>query len=180
MLNGLLTFPTRRFDDERGFFTELYSEFLPGIPDELKGNIKQINSSFSKKGTLRGMHYQVDKPMGKFLRVIQGEIILVEVDVRGDSLTYMKAQQFYINANNEDAVAVWIPPGFANGFLALQDTLLMYGCTETYNPSGERAIHPLSPGLIDIWNEALIQYGEPETEFIISNKDSEALYRTIW
>jgi dTDP-4-dehydrorhamnose 3,5-epimerase len=168
MIKGLKTFPARRFDDERGFFTELYNEFLPGIPQDLKFNLGQVNISFSKQGTIRGMHYQTDPPMAKYFRLIKGSILLVELDIRKKSPTYGETEKFFIS--DKDPYAVWIPYGFANGFIALEDSLIGYVCTGNYNPSTECAISPLSPELMPIWSEAY----PDESSFIISDKDKSA------
>lgn len=168
MISGLKTFPARRFDDERGFFTELYNEFLPGIPQDLKFNLGQVNISYSKQGTIRGMHYQTDPPMGKYFRLIKGSILLVELDIRKTSRTYGETEKFFIT--DKDPYAVWIPYGFANGFIALEDSLIGYVCTGHYNPSTERAINPLSPCLTSIWESV---YPDQST-LLISNKDKQA------
>jgi dTDP-4-dehydrorhamnose 3,5-epimerase len=172
MLNGLKVFPARRFDDERGFFTELYNEFLPSLPDELKGNVGQVNVSYSVKGTVRGMHYQLDPPMGKFFRLIKGSILLIEIDIRKNSPTYGEMETLYITDNHP--YTVWIPFGFANGFMALEDSLIGYACTGHYNPSTERAINPLSANVKLHWEEAHRQFIGGEPNFIISKKDNEA------
>lgn len=159
MLDGLTIIPAKRFDDQRGFFTELYNEFQEDIPQELKANLGQVNISYSHAGVIRGMHYQYDPPMGKYLRLIQGEILLVELDIRPNSPTFGKPEAIYMTTEKThfgevQHFGVWIPVGFANGFFALKDSVVAYACTGHYNPQSERSINPLSDVIRPIWEHA--------------------------
>lgn len=141
------TFTPTIYNDDRGFFMESYNQT---IQDELKENFIQDNHSKSKKGVIRGLHYQWNNPMGKLLRVVQGSGIDVIVDIRKNSPTYGQFEKFYLNDNNN--LILWVPPGFAQGFLSLEDnTHLCYKTTALHNSNAEGAIHPLESGLNIDW-----------------------------
>ncbi|MEM1983624.1 MAG: dTDP-4-dehydrorhamnose 3,5-epimerase [Sulfolobales archaeon] len=149
------------FSDLRGFFAELYkrTDFLAsGIPY----NYVQVNLSFSKKGVVRGLHYQL-KPMeqGKLIYVISGKVYDVAVDIRRGSPWFGK----HVGVFLEPGYALWIPPGFAHGFQALKDTYLLYLVTKEYSPQYERCIY---------WNDHQLGINWPITEnTIVSEKDSK-------
>lgn len=176
MLNGLSLIPAKRYDDQRGFFTELYNEFQEDIPQELKAHLGQVNISYSRAGVIRGMHYQLDPPMGKYLRLIQGEILLVELDIRPNSPTFGKTETIYLTTEKTHFgevkhFGVWIPVGFANGFFALSDSTIAYACTGHYNPQSERSINPLSDAIRPIWENAYT--------FLCKNKPSQHTFSPI-
>lgn len=151
------------YQDNRGFFMESYNK---SIEDELKVNFIQDNHSKSKKGVLRGLHYQWDNPMGKLLRVIKGSGIDVIVDIRENSPTFGKWERFNLSEYNH--AILWAPPGFAHGFLSLEDdTHLCYKTTSLHNGNAEGAIHPLQSGLD-------IDWALPSNEILLSEKDSIA------
>lgn len=149
------------FRDNRGFFMETYkySEFKKnGIPYEFV----QDNHSKSKKGVLRGLHYQL-KPMeqGKLIRCIKGRIWDVAVDIRKGSPWYGK--WVAVELSEENKLMLWIPPGFAHGFVALEDdTEVVYKVTKEYSPELERGI---------IWNDPYIGIKWPIENPILSEKD---------
>ena len=151
------------YSDDRGFFMESYNS---QIRQELNENFVQDNHSKSKKGVIRGLHYQWDKPMGKLLRVIKGSGIDVMVDIRQNSSTYGQWESFELNETSN--AIVWCPPGFAHGFLSLEDdTHLCYKTTSLHNGDTEGAIHPLESGLDIDWTI-------PHSEILLSEKDKTA------
>ena len=151
------------YKDDRGFFMESFNKY---IDDELNENFIQDNHSKSKRGVLRGVHYQWDNPMGKLLRVIKGAGIDVIVDIRQNSPTFGMWERFNLSEYNN--AILWAPPGFAHGFLALEnDTHLCYKTTALHNGNAEGAIHPLKSGLDIDWSL-------PEDEILLSEKDSVA------
>lgn len=151
------------FNDERGFFMETYklSEFsLYGI----SYNFVQDNHSKSKKGVLRGLHYQLNpKAQGKLIRCVKGRIWDVAVDIRKGSPWYGKWAAAELSEQNR--LSMWIPPGFAHGFLVLSDEAeVVYKITEEYAPEFERGI---------IWNDPEIGIPWMNNNPIISAKDAK-------
>lgn len=130
----------RVFGDERGFFFESFNEqaFNDATGNSLP--FVQDNHSRSVKGVLRGLHYQLPpKAQGKLVRVVQGEVFDVVVDIRKDSPTYGEWVGEALSADNKKQL--WIPPGFAHGFLTLSDTAeFLYKTTDYWSPEHERAI----------------------------------------
>lgn len=130
------------FEDSRGFFMETYQQKLfhqAGI----QYDFVQDNHSRSQKGTLRGLHYQIQHAQGKLVRVVVGEIFDVAVDLRRSSPTFGKWVGHHLSMENK--FQLWIPPGFAHGFLTLTDwTEVLYKATEFYAPEYERCI---------LWND---------------------------
>jgi dTDP-4-dehydrorhamnose 3,5-epimerase len=156
--------------DSRGSFQELYNEFSANTPRELVGNIKQINMSISKKGTIRGMHLQHDPIQDKFIKVIKGKAIFIELDCRKFSSRFGEVYRFMLTDNANDSL--WVPFGFANGFQALEDdTIVMYSCTGVYNHNTSISINPLSNGLYHYWAKEEDGYVQ---DYIISQQDAEA------
>ncbi len=152
----------RFFSDERGFFMETYkySEFTAfGIIDRFV----QDNHSYSKRGVLRGLHYQnPPKAQGKLVRVIAGEVFDVAVDIRKGSPTYGK--WFGVKLSEENKKMLYIPPGFAHGFLVLSETAeVLYKTTEEYSPEHEAGI---------IWDDPEIGIDWPMKNPILSPKDA--------
>ena len=138
-IEGLLAIKPKIFSDERGYFFESWSEEY-FAENGLDLNFVQDNQSFSNKGVLRGFHFQ-NPPFaqGKLVRVIKGSVLDVVVDIRKDSATYGK--HFSIELNEENKTILWIPPGFAHGFIALEDdTIFTYKCTGVYNSASEEAL----------------------------------------
>jgi len=138
-ITGLLIIEPDVFTDDRGYFFESYSKQRYNdleIPEEFV----QDNYSKSKKGTVRGLHYQVgDKVQGKLCQVIEGEVLDVAVDIRFGSPTFGK--YFSIILNSEKKTQLWIPAGFAHGFSVLSDeAIFAYKCSNYYSKVHERAI----------------------------------------
>ena len=154
------------FFDERGFFLESFnlSKFNEAL--NLDVHFVQDNHSYSKKGVLRGLHYQLaPKAQGKLVRVIQGEVFDVAVDLRQSSPTFGKWAGEILSADNKKQL--WIPEGFAHGFLTLSDTAeLLYKTTDFYSKDHEQAI---------IWNDETIGIDWPTDKPSLSDKDLKAV-----
>lgn len=144
----LITFA--RFSDERGYFTETFNIREFQTMKELNSlsnlSIQQSNESFSKKKTIRGLHFQWSPQMGKFVRTVYGHMVDIILDVRTSSKTFGKAIMCDMPANQSSTTsqAIWIPPGFAHGNYYMQDSFIEYFCTSTYSPTGEIGIFPFS------------------------------------
>jgi len=149
VLKEILIIEPDIFYDDRGKFIETFKlDYFNNV--NLNINIVQENESTSSKNVIRGMHFQYDEPQGKLLRVVSGKIILVEVDIRYNSPTFGK--HCVIELDSTKSKMVWIPPGFANGFLSLEDdTRVLYKCTSKYNPSGESSIRWNDPEIGIDW-----------------------------
>ncbi len=172
-LNGLAVIAHPEvFGDERGFFMEVFREdqFAElGLPTRFV----QDNHSRSKKGVLRGLHFQWDPPMGKLMRVTYGSAFLVAVDVRHGSPTL--GQWFGMEVSADNKRQIWAPAGFARGFYVLSDYAeLQYKCTGIYNNGGEGGIRWNDPGLKIAWPI------EPGTEPVLSEKDKKAPTLEEW
>jgi dTDP-4-dehydrorhamnose 3,5-epimerase len=162
--------PTRR-GDARGWFTEVFnadtfaSLGLPSI-------FAQDNQSFSASGVLRGLHYQLGHPQGKLVRVLSGHIWDVAVDLRRDSPDFGRWAAFDLKPRNDDGELelLWIPEGFAHGFLVLSDTAeVLYKTTRGYYPPGERCVLWNDPELSIPWPLDLLS----GTEVSVSAKDAK-------
>lgn len=132
-------FEPRVFGDERGFFFESFNQrvFEEAIGREV--NFVQDNHSRSVKGVLRGLHYQIEQAQGKLVRVVQGEVFDVAVDLRKSSPTFGQWVGAYLSAENKHQL--WVPEGFAHGFIVLSDTAeFLYKTTDYYAPEHERCI----------------------------------------
>ncbi len=138
------------FGDERGFFLEAYNEATFGKLG-LPTRFMQDNHSGSRKGVLRGLHYQLLQPQGKLVRALRGEIFDVAVDLRQGSVQF--GQWFGLVLSAENKRQLWIPPGFGHGFLVLSDFAeVSYKATELYAPAHERSI---------LWNDPAIGIAWP-------------------
>lgn len=139
----------RVYEDERGFFFESYQRerfVAAGIPDAFV----QDNHSKSQRGILRGLHYQIQHPQGKLVRVVVGEIFDVAVDIRKTSPTFGKWVGDYLSANNKKML--WAPPGFAHGFYVTSETAeVIYKATDYYAPQWERTIAWNDPDIAVDW-----------------------------
>lgn len=161
----VVLFEPKVFGDDRGFFYESFNhqEFEAAIGRRV--NFVQDNHSRSLHNVLRGLHYQVHYPQGKLVRVISGEVFDVAVDIRRSSPTFGKWVGERLSAENKRQL--WIPEGFAHGFIVLsEDAEFVYKTTAYYSPSDERSI---------IWNDPTINVrwtatGRP----ILSHKDAQA------
>lgn len=151
-LAGCLLIDYQRHCDERGYFVELYvQQRYQQIG--LHSALVQDNLSHSKRGTIRGMHFQRTKPQGKLITVLNGKIYDVMVDIRPDSGTFGNWQGIYLHA--ETSQQLWIPPGFAHGFQALADnTLVHYKTSSYYDPDDESSFNAFDPQLAIAWPES--------------------------
>ena len=147
----------RVFGDERGFFFESFNEKAFNAATGNSLPFVQDNHSRSVKGVLRGLHYQLPpKAQGKLVRVVQGEVFDVVVDIRKDSPTYGEWVGEALSADNKKQL--WIPPGFAHGFLTLSDTAeFLYKTTDYWSPEHERAIK---------WDDASLNIPWPQNGLV--------------
>jgi dTDP-4-dehydrorhamnose 3,5-epimerase len=149
-IDGVLILKPNVFYDDRGFFFESYSE-QKFLEQGLFLDFVQDNISFSKKGTIRGLHYQVGEfAQGKLCQVLSGKVLDVAVDVRFDSPTF--GEFVAVELSEENHYQIWIPPGFAHGFSVLSETAIFhYKCTAFYSKEDERAILFNDPDLNIDW-----------------------------
>ena len=159
-IDGLLIIEPRIFADPRGMFYEVYSESRyneQGIP-----RFVQDNHSVSKKGVLRGLHYQASSEQDKLVRVTKGEIFDVAVDIRKQSPTYGKWWGLSLSETNN--LQLYIPVGFAHGFCVLSESAeVLYKCSDYYSPKDERGI---------LWNDPDLAIDWPVKDPILSEKDA--------
>lgn len=138
------------FGDDRGFFFESFNAREFAEKAGFEADFVQDNHSRSQRGVLRGLHYQIDNPQGKLVRVVQGEVLDVAVDIRRSSKTFGKWVATRLCAKGH--TQFWIPPGFAHGFLVLSETAdFLYKTTDYYNPKAERCIRWDDPELGIEW-----------------------------
>jgi dTDP-4-dehydrorhamnose 3,5-epimerase len=135
-IEGPLIIEPQVFGDSRGYFYESYNEIAFSLAS-LPVHFRQDNQSKSSKGVLRGLHFQSPPfAQGKLVRVIRGRVLDVIVDIRKASPSYGK--HFSLELSEENFRMLWVPPGFAHGFVTLEDdTLFLYKCTEVYNKASE-------------------------------------------
>ena len=162
---GLYKIQPSVFEDKRGFFFESWNQ--KKFRDQgLDSDFVQDNQSMSAANVLRGLHFQVPPwEQGKLVQVIQGSALDVVVDLRKDQPTFGKNYKIVLTAKEKNML--WIPPGFAHGFLTLEDnTLFFYKCTQLYNKESERAI---------AWNDPLLNIDWGKENPIVSDKDNAAM-----
>ena len=159
----VLVLEPKVFGDERGFFYESFNAKVFEDITGVKTDFVQDNHSKSAKHVLRGLHYQTKQVQGKLVRAIQGEVFDVAVDVRKSSPTFGQWVGEVLSADNKRMM--WVPPGFAHGFLVLSDTAeFLYKTTDFYAPEHEEVI---------VWNDPTIQIEWPlEGQPAISSKDA--------
>lgn len=139
-----------RFKDQRGYFTEVYKkndfDTHPDLVFVKNITFVQANASYSKKGTIRGLHFQWNPYMSKLVRVIDGEMIDLILDIRQNSPTFGKIIAYNLNTNlNADYNEwVWVPKGFAHGSVFLKNTIIEYFCDTEWSPESEASISPLA------------------------------------
>jgi dTDP-4-dehydrorhamnose 3,5-epimerase len=160
----LLIIEPRVFGDDRGFFYESYNQRAWEELTGLKTVFVQDNHSRSAKNVLRGLHYQIQHPQGKLVRVTAGEVYDVAVDIRKSSPTFGKSVGVVLSAENKRQL--WIPEGFAHGFLVLSDTAeFLYKTTDYWFMEHERSI---------IWNDPDLAIPWPlQGEPVLAKKDAE-------
>ena len=151
------------FKDDRGFFTEMYHRekyeaagiYLPFVQD---------NRARSRRGTLRGLHYQIGRPQGKIVWALDGEVFDVAVDIRRGSPTFGKWTSYILS--NENKTGLFIPPDFAHGYCVLsKEAEVFYKCTDIYAPEQERCIR---------WNDPDLAIEWPINDPVMSEKDGNA------
>lgn len=158
----VLVLEPKVFADPRGFFLESYNRREFARDTGLDVEFVQDNQSFSVRNVLRGLHYQVRQPQGKLVMVVAGEIFDVAVDLRRGSPTFGKWVSAILSSGTHRAL--WIPPGFAHGFLVLSEqALIQYKASDYYAPVHERTVLWNDPGLAIPW--------PLESEPIVSDKD---------
>ncbi|MBK8317237.1 MAG: dTDP-4-dehydrorhamnose 3,5-epimerase [Betaproteobacteria bacterium] len=151
------------FGDDRGFFYESYNQQAIQAATGLDVTFVQDNHSKSARNVLRGLHYQVEQPQGKLVRVVQGEVFDVAVDIRKGSKTFGLWVGQILSAENKKQL--WVPPGLAHGFVVLSETAeFLYKTTDYYAPAHERCIAWNDPDLAIDWQ----MQGEP----LLSAKDA--------
>jgi len=160
-LEGAVVIEPKVFGDERGFFLETFNikRFADaGLPTEFF----QDNLSFSRRGVLRGLHFQNPNPQGKLVWVLQGSVYDVAVDLRRKSKTF--GQWFGLELSSENKTQFYVPPGFGHGFIVTSETALFtYKCTELYSPQSEKSLLWNDPDLGITWPSGI----EPQ----LSTKD---------
>jgi len=167
-IDGLLLIRPAVFKDNRGCFFESWNahKFNASIGQEI--TFVQDNVSISKADVIRGLHYQIPpSAQSKLIRVVSGSILDIAVDIRPDSKTY--GQHFSVKLDTESRWQLWIPEGFAHGFRAIEvDTVVMYKCTDFYDPACERSLK---------WDDTDlgIDWGLSPQGAIMSDKDSAAV-----
>ena len=153
------------FGDARGFFFESFNQKAFNEATGTNHQFVQDNHSRSAKGVLRGLHYQIQQPQGKLVRVVRGAVFDVAVDIRKSSPTFGRWVGAELSEDNQHQL--WVPTGFAHGFLVLSDLAdFLYKTTDYYAPQYERSI---------LWNDSDLNIDWPIGEPILSNKDRQGL-----
>ncbi len=164
-LDGCYLIEPDVFVDERGFFLESYNikKYSEIIGEEI--TFVQDNHSKSSKGVLRGLHFQKKNPQGKLVRVVDGEVYDVVVDLRRNSKTFGQYESFILTSKNN--FQLWVPRGFAHGFQVVSKSAdFLYKCTDYYDPMDEGCL---------AWDDQDLDIKWPIKEPILSPKDSKAL-----
>jgi dTDP-4-dehydrorhamnose 3,5-epimerase len=164
-LPGVLILEPRVFGDSRGYFFESYSAERYAAAG-IDAAFVQDNVSCSSRGVLRGLHFQNPHGQGKLIQVLQGRVYDVAVDIRHGSPTFARWVGQELSATN--GRQLYVPPGFAHGFLVLSEqALFAYKCTDYYRPDAEHTIR---------WDDASIGIDWPELDAVLSEKDARGLY----
>jgi dTDP-4-dehydrorhamnose 3,5-epimerase len=160
-LKGVIVIESDVFEDERGFLREV---FRADSYQQLGQVFVQDNHSHSKKGVLRGLHYQLNNQQGKLITAVTGEIFDVAVDIRKGSPTFGKWTGAYLSVLNKRQI--YIPEGFAHGFCVLSERAdVFYKCTDLYAPEDEYGL---------LWSDPVLQIDWPVSTPIVSDKDSKS------
>jgi len=162
-LEGLLVIEPKAIGDARGFFLETWNQRR--FRDcGIEASFVQDNVSFSRRGTLRGLHFQNPTPQGKLVSALRGEVFDVVVDIRRSSPTFRRWHGIVLSEENKRQV--FVPPGFAHGFVVLSETALFhYKCTDFYSPKDELTIR---------WNDPDLDIRWPIQQPVLSDKDAHA------
>jgi dTDP-4-dehydrorhamnose 3,5-epimerase len=160
-LPGVLIIEPKVFGDERGFFLETFQSERYRTEAGIELPFVQDNHSRSRKGVLRGMHAQANFPQGKLVRVARGEVFDVAVDINSASATF--GCWIGERLSDENARQLWIPPGYAHGFVVLSDIAdFEYKCTDLYHPEDEIGL---------VWNDADVGIEWPVQDPVVADKD---------
>ena len=150
-IDGVLLLAPKVFGDSRGFFLESFNARVFAEATGLQLDFVQDNHSRSARHVLRGMHFQVDRPQGKLVRVVRGEVFDVAVDIRRDSPTFGRWVGERLSETNQRQL--WVPPGLAHGFLVLSESAdFLYKTTDYYDPASERCL---------AWNDPTVRIDWP-------------------
>lgn len=163
-ISDVLLIEPKLFGDDRGFFFESFNQKTFNAATGQNLSFVQDNHSKSTKGVLRGLHYQLQQPQGKLVRVVAGEVFDVAVDIRPKSPTFGQWVGEILSASNHRQL--WVPPGLAHGFLVLSDSAeFLYKTTDYYAPEHERCI---------AWNDPTLAIDWPQMDSVptLSNKDA--------
>lgn len=165
-ISDVLIIEPKVFGDERGFFFESFNKKVFAESTGVICEFVQDNHSKSKQGVLRGLHYQIQQPQGKLVQVISGEVFDVVVDIRNSSPTFGQWVSANLSADNKKQI--WIPVGFAHGFLVLSDNAeLVYKTSAYYSPAFERCIR---------WDDEVLGINWPLTKApMLSEKDTKGM-----
>lgn len=170
VISDVLVIESKTFVDERGWLMESFNalDFIQATGFAV--NFVQDNHSFSRKWTIRGLHYQLEKTQGKLVRVVAGSVFDVVVDLRKNSTTYGKWSGVELSA--QDHRQMWIPPGLAHGFLVLSESAeFLYKTTDYYHPQSEACLS---------WNDATVGIKWPLPQGISPNMNSKDLAGLAW
>lgn len=163
-LKDCLIIEPKVFTDERGFFLETFQAEKYSAQARITLPFVQDNHSRSSRGVLRGLHFQINKPQGKLVRVVNGTVFDVAVDIREGSPTFGQWESVILS--DENKLQFWVPPGFAHGFIVLSDIAdFAYKCTDYYDASDEASI---------LWNDPDLNIAWPINDPILSEKDALA------
>ena len=177
-----------RFGDHRGYFTEIFNDgdFKkdPKLDFLSKVTFQQANESFSKNGTIRGLHFQWNPYMGKLVRTIRGRMIDLVLDIRKGSKTFGKIIAYDMPSGPDDGFGewIWVPVGFAHGNVFPQETQIEYYCSGTWSPGCEAGISPFAPdidwSLCDQGLKAL--FDEAAKSPLVTDKDKNGFSLEQW
>lgn len=163
-LKGCVIIEPRVFGDDRGFFLETFQAIRYKQEADIDLPFVQDNHSRSARGVLRGLHFQKNKPQGKLVRVVRGEVYDVALDIRKGSATFGEWEGVILSEDNKKQI--WVPPGFAHGFVVLSDIAdFEYKCTDYYDPSDEGSI---------LWSDPDLDIPWPIANPVLSTKDESA------
>lgn len=189
LLPGIKVLKYGRFPDQRGYFSEIYkkSDFDNFEGDEIfRGlNFLQINEAYSKAGTVRGLHFQWEPPMGKLIRTIRGHMVDMIMDIRigSPNLGKIILHDMPTQVDDDSSQWLWIPAGFAHGNFFTEDSQVEYFCTSEYNPQAESGISPLSSDIDWTLSDKDLKNSFDkitQSEILISDKDKGALSVKDW
>jgi dTDP-4-dehydrorhamnose 3,5-epimerase len=177
----------QKFSDHRGYFSESFRKTDIELDERVSflhgENFNQINDSYSKAGTIRGLHFQWNPYMSKLVRCIKGKLIDIALDIRKESPTFGKVIAYQMDADSDYGEWIWIPVGFAHGIYLPEDSIIEYMCTGMWSPGNETAISIFSEDidwslcssdLVDIFQNVL--KGNP----LMSDKDKNGLTLKEW